>query len=252
MDTLHPTTTLPETPVRPEQPPLPPLELVGRLLREHGMDFQRVEGNLFTIVSLALERRSLRFEEYVRLFNGPLAGRGVFVQYFWRVLAELDQCLTSVHAFFGDKLDGPIAQDAMLAYVERRRALGVTDRAIHQELATLDAAMCGAAEVKRKCCPLPSRKFLKRPGGALPPAPLPEVQPPCRPVETAPKIIRRIARAATRALTRHEASLPEPVREYLQQQIADAEALRGELFQEKAPSVTAPPSQVAREAKQQA
>jgi len=149
MDTAEHSTPVPTTPV-PAVTELQPyrVEAAVRLLREQDVG-----------------RAAIAIGEYVRLFQAPELGRGVFVQYFWHTLEEMDQCLTPLCAFFGDKLRRAISPDELAEYVAQRRSIGVTNKAILQELSCLDAAVrhrCGRSRAGRTLgFSLPSRRFLK-------------------------------------------------------------------------------------------
>jgi len=110
-------------------------------------------------------RKTAKFVEYVRLFQAAGEARGMFITYFWHTLGELDQCLTPLVAYFGDRWKRAISPDDMAGYVAMRRDQGISKRAIHQELSTLDAMIQYAGKRRRgRGYPsLPSRKFLKRP-----------------------------------------------------------------------------------------
>ena len=143
MDTAEHSTPVPTTPV-PAVTELQPyrVEAAARLLREQD-----------------LGRATIPIGEYVRLFQAPEPGKGAFVGYFWHTLEEMDQCLTPLCAFFGEKLPRAISSDELAEYVAQRGSIGVTPKAILQELSCLDAVV-RLLRCKHSFS-LPSRKFLK-------------------------------------------------------------------------------------------
>jgi hypothetical protein len=102
----------------------------------------------------------------------------------------MDQCLTPLCAFFGDKLRRAITPAELAEYVAQRRRQGVTDRAIRRELSLLETVVRHAVTRHRRRrkmhFALPSRKFLKQTQGDPPPPParlaLPADDAPLRPI----------------------------------------------------------------------
>jgi hypothetical protein len=168
----------------------------------------RVEAAVRLLREQDLGRAAIPIGEYVRLFQAPELGKGAFIQYFWHTLEEMDQCLTPLCAFFGEKLPRAISSDELAEYVAQRGSIGVTTKAILQELSCLDAVV-RSLRCKHSFS-LPSRKFLKpappagkEPSEAAPSAPVgvqERREAPVRPVDWCSPVARAETRAQILAL----------------------------------------------------
>ena len=97
-------------------------------------------------------RQSLTFEEYVRLFEAPGEGRGIFVRYFWNRVETLDQILTRTDALLRDlPAESAPQQREQLRQLQQRElqasASGQADRELIDLMGRLFDAVLGNRRV---------------------------------------------------------------------------------------------------------